>query len=708
MQDRRAVNPNFHHVIGIDLGTTYSGVATWNRHEEKTEMIISRSEAYRVKIPSVVSLDPYSGKALVGDWAKQNYSADMENTIIEIKREMGELFTMELLNRYKAEKVFNVGEPVKVWFKGRWIMPQEASALILMRMKGIAEDEIGTEIHDAVVTVPAYFDQKRRKATREAALLAGLYPRDIIDEPTAAAVCYGVDLQEGGRNTYMVYDLGGGTLDVSIIEVEGRKINVIATTGATRLGGVDFDNAITGWTLAEILRLYRLDLHNDPVAKAKIKYAAEQTKILLSNADMANIVLPNAAEHGMPATLTIERARPGEELLTKGRTSPMTFEEIVAYNNSPNYKRPLTFEELINVYLEKSLGFVVDAINQAVQGKGKSPDDINAVLLVGGSSRIPRVKRMLIDHFRKGEDFITDHGDPDAVVARGAALIAKDYQPTAYAFDIRRQPDESALAIEGDDALQIHRITAHTLGVRTHPDKFHKLVPRGTNTPFVKAQDGFVNAGSSNEILVEVYQGEGDFYYQCAKIGELHIIPIEPKPPGSHNFEITFRMDDNGLLSTTVRHLNTGKDFNAEFKDITTAGGIEVLEIMRMRLLELYGGAKPPQPPPPPPGVPQQPYRQAPPYAPPLAPPGQFDQPPPYPPFRQPAQPALQLIQPAVEVPEQFKSVVRRAQRLLARGIYPELAETYNAFINALNSGKTGPDLDDLRDELEDVYQDSR
>jgi len=698
MQDRQAGNPNLHHVVGIDLGTTYSGVAAWNKHEEMTEMIVSKAEteAYGGKIPSVISLDPYSGKALVGTWAKRHYSADTENTIIEIKREMGEVFTPELLKKYQAEEFFRVGEPVKVWFKGRWYMPQEASALILMRMKQIAEQEIGEEIHDAVVTVPAYFDEKRRQATREAALLAGLYPRDLFDEPTAAAVCYGVDYQEAGKNVYMVYDLGGGTLDVSIIEIEGRKINVIATSGATRLGGVDFDNAITDWALAELLRIYSLDLHNDKAARAYIKYEAEKAKIILGTADKVNIILGGLAQAGLGAqTLTLERSKPGEEMLTKGRKTAMTFEELVAYNRSPGYRRPLTFEELINGRLEESLIYVVDAIAQASQKKTITLDKINSVLLVGGSSRIPRVRQMLIDHFQKGDEFVRADADPDTVVARGAALIAKDIIPTPYAFDVRRQPNETTPARNTGDALQIRRITAHTLGVRTYPDLFHGIVPRGNNVPFEKAEREFRNVAASEEIIVEVYQGEGQYYYECTKIGEIRIWPLERKPAGFHEFEVTFRMDISGLLKATVRHLNTGRYFNAQYENITTVGGIDVLEILRARLLELYGGAEPPQPPPPP-NAPQESYRPPAPVPPP---------PPANPP---PGQPPLRLTMPSVDVPEQFKTIVRRAQRLLKKVSDPELAAAFNAFTTALNSGKTGTELEDLGDELADVYQDAR
>jgi hypothetical protein len=396
----------------------------------------------------------------------------------------------------------------------------------------------------------------------------------------------------------------------------------------------------------------------------------------------------------------LTRAIPGEDLLTKDLIDPLTFEELIELNRRNEFRRSLTFEELINMHLTRSLTFVDDAINKATQNKGVCREDIDAVLLVGGSSRIPRARTLLVDHFQRGEDFVRADADPDSVVARGAALIAHHMAPTPHAFNIREQPDETALALDTGDNWWVGRITEHSLGVRTHPDRFTKIVSQGTGIPFEKTQGGFANVGPSNEVVVQVYQGEGEYVYECAYIGEL-IIPVEPRPEGFHHFEVTFRMDINGLLDMTVRHVNTGKDHPKEFRQITTAGGLDALEVKHGRLVDMFGGAIPlvenVTPPPPPALVP---------------PPGAYgagvgaSQPAPA--GRPRVPPSSGLVLPKVEVPAQFKSIVRRAQRQLEKRDYPNLTSAFNAFTSALNDGVAGEELEDLGDELADAYDDTR
>ncbi len=247
-----------HKVIGIDLGTTYSAVAAYDP-KEMTSVLLPDDDDKSGITPSVIGLN--AGKAIVGWLAKRNAPADPRNTIIEIKREMGELFTPATLDKYNARSRWRVdpeypkstkdSDPVHVLFNDVWMLPQEISALILMRMKAIAEKKLGEEIRDAVITVPAYFTSNQKKATEDAALMAGLYPRQLIPEPTAAAICYGLDKIDPVPHTYLVYDLGGGTFDVSIIRVKESDVQVIATSGDPRLGGADFDEAITVWALDE-------------------------------------------------------------------------------------------------------------------------------------------------------------------------------------------------------------------------------------------------------------------------------------------------------------------------------------------------------------------------------------------------------------------------------------------------------------------------
>ena len=330
------MNDKMHKVIGIDLGTTYSAVASYNTYTEQAEIIRNpESDSDPETTPSVVSTDQMLRKVIVGDAAKRNLPVRPQDTVIEIKREMGDLFTEKnhALERFRAQGVHDINDPIRVFFAGEWMLPQEISAFILMKMKEVAEREIGAEIHDAVVTVPAYFKEPQKKATEEAALLAGLYPRQIIPEPTAAAICYGVDRNETEKKTYLVYDLGGGTFDVSIIQVETGNLNVIATAGDPRLGGGDFDDAIVTWAVEE-LRKQGIDVSSDPLAKAKIKSVAEPAKIALSYNDSATLPL-ETIRHELQLVLTKD-----------------------------------VFLSLIDKLLNKSLAYVDTAINNAKDQKG--------------------------------------------------------------------------------------------------------------------------------------------------------------------------------------------------------------------------------------------------------------------------------------------------------------------------------------------------
>ncbi|HEY7544278.1 MAG TPA: Hsp70 family protein, partial [Blastocatellia bacterium] len=428
------MNEKLHRVIGIDLGTTYSAVAAYNQNMEQAEIINNPEDSNAPTTPSVVSLDPMTRKAIVGRAAKRNLAHDPLNTVIEIKREMGEVFIPETLDKFQARGIFRAkedgyeGDPVKVRFSDQWFMPQEISAFTLMKMKEIAEAEIGEEIRDAVITVPAYFTEKQKKATKEAALLAGLYPRQLIPEPTAAAICYGVDQLEPVRKVYLVYDLGGGTFDVSIITVEEQRIDVVATSGDPRLGGGDFDDAITEWAVEELRRDYKMDVANNPRAKAIIKLNAEKTKIELSTFASAKMPLLELKPDS-PPVLELTREK---------------------------------FEELIDPLLGKSLSYVDTAIKMAEEKRGVRREDIDAILLVGGSSRIPKVKTRLLDYFQKDESFVRANLDPDAVVARGAAMLALRFMPSPPPFDITHSPDASQINTLAEDELKILYITEHS------------------------------------------------------------------------------------------------------------------------------------------------------------------------------------------------------------------------------------------------------
>ncbi|MBN1894613.1 Hsp70 family protein [bacterium] len=684
------MNDKMHKVIGIDLGTTYSAVAAYNTFMEKAEIIRNpESDNNPETTPSVASIEPMLRKVIVGSAAKRNLAVRPDETVIEIKREMGEIFSDEkALERFRAKGVFNVKDPVKVFFAGQWMLPQQISAFILMKMKEVAEREIGEEIHDAVVTVPAYFKEPQKKATEEAALLAGLYPRQIIPEPTAAAICYGVDRMETEKKTYLVYDLGGGTFDVSIIQVETGNLAVISTSGDPRLGGGDFDDAITAWAVDE-LRQQGIDISANPIALAKIKSNAEFTKIALS--------------YNLSAKMVLEFIKPGATLeLTREK-----------------------FLSLIDPYLRKSLSYVDMAINNARTQKGVDRDQIDAILLVGGSSKIPKIKEMLLDSFGKDESFVRSELNPDAVVAQGAAILAKRFAPTEGAFNIKRSTESLKMNTDSVDDGQIRLITEHSLGIGVQESRCVRLIEQGSNIPIEVKRSEFTNPPNARKILVPVFQGEGKFVFENTPIGELVIDNIDPKPEGFHQFEVTFKLDVNGLLTMVVVHLNTGKPYEVKFDQKTGVGGDEALNQMRNKLLSMYahgstpipqpsGGAAAPgsapdfAPPPQPGSLPGsgQPSQAGGQPAPPPTPGAQAAPTPP--PAPQAGQAATGMIEPACPVPEQFKSIVRRSQKSLIKGANPELLKAYNEFISALNAGKTGEPLEELGDTLEDVYADTK
>lgn len=664
----------FHRVIGIDLGTTYSAIASWHEDAEEAKIILDTEETDETKAsttPSVITLDKVLQKAIVGREAKRNFPHDPVNTIIEIKREMGKEFDPEALEKYKAQGVFNIGDPIKVQFCGEWYRPQEISAFTLMRMKELAEREMDSDVIDAVVTVPAYFTEKQKKATQEAAILAGLYPRQLIPEPTAAAICYGVDTQDDERSTYLVYDLGGGTFDVSIIQVQQQDIDGIATSGDPRLGGTDFDDAITEWALDQLSKPpYSLDLKNNPEAKANIKSKAEDVKILLSTFPEAILDLKELNPQNPPALKLTQE----------------------------------TLEVLIDPLLRKSLNFVDKAINLAQETKGIGREEINAILLVGGSSKMPRVKTLLLDYFQKDEDFIRADLDPDTVVARGAAILGKRYAPTSPPFNPMSDPDNTLIQTD-DDEGRIVLITEHALGVGVRGKRgpeFSKILEPGTNLPAIRTRGGYSNSGPTEDIEVHVYQGEREAKYthDCTEIGVVHLGPMEAKPEGYHTFEVTFSLDQSGLLTAIVKHLNENRKYEARFDQKTGVGGKEKLAVMHTKLKSIYGGAlfqKETTPPPPPPSfsVPNEEAtasteaveNQA----------GKGD-----------AQQTATLVLPRVEIPEQFKSIRRRAQRLLENTIDPDLLNAFNAFSTGLNNGITGEELENLGDDLEDAYIDAK
>ena len=551
------VQDKLHRVIGIDLGTTYSAVAAWDTFNEQAEIIPNRAEGDLKSTPSVIGLDPIRAKVIVGNAAKQNIHHDPENTIIEVKREMGETFTEETLARFNAGRDYSKDQLIRLRFADQWMLPQELSAFVLMKMKEIAEKEIGTTINDAVITVPAYFTENQKKATRDAALMAGLYPRQLIPEPTAAAICYGLDKMDAQRRVYLVYDLGGGTFDVSIIDVKGDEVSVIATSGDPRLGGGDFDDAITTWALECLLRDFQIDLRNDPVARARIKAHAEKSKIILSTVQQVDMALvdisPQTAQLAPTLTLTREK-----------------------------------LEELILPQLKKSLSYVEDAVRLAGD-KGVLREHIDAILLVGGSSQLPLVKTLLLDYFGKDESFVRGELDPAAVVARGAAILAYRFQPTPGVFDIHQQSQATLLNPDAEDFVgDVNLITEHSLGIGVNRDEVAKIIKVGSNIPIKVTDTGYTNAGATTEIPVRIYQGEGANTWENTLIGSFMIKDLDPPTPRYHQFNVTFGLDENGLLSAEVHEIRTDKKWSAEFESEAGVEGDTALAVMHKKLLQMY------------------------------------------------------------------------------------------------------------------------
>jgi molecular chaperone DnaK (HSP70) len=634
-----------HRVIGIDLGTTYSAVAAYNPGESYAEIIPDATvdEELSPATPSVVCYQPETGRAMVGHHAK-NAIADARGdaqTIIEIKREMGATFTEDSLARFAAGAEHRVDDPLRVRVAEEWMRPQEVSALILMKMKQIAEAGLGGPVHDAVVTVPAYFTERQKKATEEAALLAGFYPRQLIPEPTAAAIAYGVDRADEERQVYLVYDLGGGTFDVSIIETREDAIDVLATAGDQRLGGGDFDDAL----VEELLKR-----GPEPPAKdrLKLKMAAENAKRALSFADTTTVVFPDGATRELART---------------------------------------EFEETIKPVLDRSLTQVEEALRFAAQSKGVDRSQIDAILLVGGSTRIPLVKRMLLDHFDKGDDFVRSDADPDTLVARGAALVAKDFTPSGD-FDLATRPP--ADPVPDEDSLQVSLITEHTLGIAVQNDRFDSLIPRGTRIPASRKKI-YTNPDMASQIAAVVYQGEGEYTYENALVGTVNLDDIEPRPEGYHRFEVEYALTLNGLLEVDVQHLNTGRTFEAKFERSTEIGRHDELAERRELLVALYdpeGRVTSPTP---------VEHRSS--YSDPVP---EFDIP-------APVAPPDPAVLPVDAVPVELRRSYRRIAEYMGCGaVGPTVQSAYDAFGLAVIAKAPTVELEVLFDRLEAAYDDAR
>ena len=464
-------------VIGIDLGTTNSCVAVMEGGEA---VVIPNAEGNRTT-PSVVAFSK-TGERMVGQVAKRQAITNPDRTISSIKREMGSDY--------------------KVNVDGKAYTPQEISAMILQKLKSDAEAYLGQTVSEAVITVPAYFTDAQRQATKDAGKIAGLDVKRIINEPTAAALAYGVDKEQSQK--IMVYDLGGGTFDVSILDIDDGVIEVLATAGNNRLGGDDFDECIMKWMVSEFKRTDNVDLSGDKVAMQRLKEAAEKAKIELSGVTTSNINLPY---------ITADATGPKHLDLTLTRAK---------------------FNELTAHLVEATAG----PVRQALGDAGLTGNDIHKVLMVGGSSRIPAVQDM-VKKLTGKEGF--KGINPDECVAMGAAL-----QGGVLTGDVK--------------GLLLLDVTPLSLGIETLGGVCTKIIDRNTTIPTKKSQIFSTAADNQPSVEVNVLQGEREFARDNKSLGTFHLDGIAPAPRGVPQIEVTFDIDANGIVHVSAKDLGTGKE----------------------------------------------------------------------------------------------------------------------------------------------------
>ena len=506
-------------IIGIDLGTTNSVVAVMEGGEPK---VIANEEGGRTT-PSVVAFTK-SGERLVGQVAKRQAITNPENTIYSIKRFMGRRFD-EVSDEMKMVpyKVVRQGDHVAVVAQGKEHTPPQISAMILQKLKKAAEDYLGGTLTEAVITVPAYFNDAQRQATKDAGKIAGLDVKRIVNEPTAAALAYGLDKKKD--ETIAVYDFGGGTFDISILEVGEGVIEVKSTNGDTHLGGDNIDQRIVDWLVEEFKREEGLDLRakGNEMALQRLRDAAEKAKIELSTAMESEINLP---------FITADASGP-KHLVKKLTRSKL--------------------EQLIEDIIQRSVG----PCKQAMKDAGVDPSKIDEVVLVGGQTRMPRIQALVKDLFGKEPH---KGVNPDEVVAIGAAVQA------------------GVLGGEVKDLLLLD-VTPLTLSIETLGGVSTTMIPRNTTIPTKKTETFSTSADSQTSVEVHVLQGERPMAGQNRTLGKFHLTGIPPAPRGVPQIEVTFDIDANGILNVTAKDVATSKDQKIT---ITSSSGLSKEEVERM------------------------------------------------------------------------------------------------------------------------------
>jgi molecular chaperone DnaK len=507
-------------IIGIDLGTTNSCVAVV---DVTTPQVISNREGSRTT-PSVVGFTE-DGERLVGQIAKRQAITNPFNTVFAIKRLIGRKYESEEVAKAKQVLPYQIvaasNGDIKVKIRDREFSPEEISAFVLMEIKSFAEEFLGEPVEEAIITVPAYFNDSQRQATRDAGKIAGLEVLRIINEPTAAALAYGLDNKQ--NQLIAVYDLGGGTFDISILKLEDGLFEVLSTSGDTYLGGEDFDKRIMDWLIEGFQRDAGIDLRDDRMALQRLKEAAERAKHELSMSEESRITLP---------------------FISADASGPKHLNNILTRRD---------FEKMVDDLVQRT----IDPVNDALKAAGVTAKQIDEVVLVGGQTRMPKVIEAVKSVFGKDPN---RNINPDEVVAVGAAI-----QGAILRGDIKD--------------MVLLDVTPLSLGIETHGGLFTKLIERNSTIPTKNSLIFTTVADNQNKVQVHVLQGEREFARENKSLGKFDLVGIPPAPRGVPQIEVTFALDSNGIVNVTARDQATGQSQGVQ---INPAGGLSKDEIDRL------------------------------------------------------------------------------------------------------------------------------